>query len=282
MSLEDIQKQDHHHVGHRHHSISTDLSNGTATMKGKFAWVRKLMNNRNGDEKHREPDLDTQSSDSSRNYNGNESVISKGTTLYTPSYSEEQSMMTGDERYSTNTSLRSIKSGKTGRNGEIGRNADLGSMMSGTEASMTSDAFSTKPLYSVHGSELDVGTIDEKEPEDEDNDYPSIANVTSETSGDECPQYTAESVKTNPSLAREQGSSPRQLAQSINGSMLDASSVVTLASSTKNWSSRLSVDTNASTTAIPPASILERIKGTSAGASLKSGVRADQGSEMSG
>ncbi|VUG18910.1 DEBR0S4_05512g1_1 [Brettanomyces bruxellensis] len=161
------------------------------------------------------------------------------------------SNFTGDDKLSVAASVKSIKSGRTANIGA--RMSEISSLMSNSEPSGFSDTFSNKPLYSVQPSELDVDRVGSSEDDNYDrvSDYRSFGPAPSE--------YTAESVIQQQSAANSDSlkapAVPRKFAQ-------DAASMVTLASSIKSRRRRRSIDTNASTTAIAPASILERIAGS--------------------
>ncbi|VEU23142.1 DEKNAAC104282 [Brettanomyces naardenensis] len=307
-----------HHAGHNEHFSTADHrpsdSNGKS---GRFSWVKKLMNNGksgNWEEKRRysdrrpsnEGEISSKSAASSKKVTVDEGSLKRGNSglgksinfsLDTNSSVADSGL---DDVFSGSASVRSIKSGKTA---SAGRAGDMGSFISNGEGSVLSDGVSTRPLYSLHDSDLEEEEEKKKkkdtdtEEEDDDDEQEPDGEVADgdEADGDvededaangEYVEWngpsslTAETCSTNSSPVTlpipghlSYGSAiggtttPLSLAPRSLTQIGDAASVVTLASSTRNRRRRRSIDTNASTTAIPPASIMERIAGTSTPAS---------------
>lgn len=271
----------HTHLHHKEHSNGgrnvanhEHVSQIEGQPKGRFSWMKKLMNNNRGGEEKRHDSahrsFSRRFSASGRHEEGTLHAKdagggkTRGTNRTGAGYpladsrsavsglSKEEcgSNFTGDDKLSVAASVKSIKSGRTANIGA--RMSEISSLVSNSEPSGFSDTFSNKPLYSVQPSELDVDRVGSCEDDNYDrvSDYRSFGPAPSE--------YTAESVVQQQSAANSDlfkaPAVPRKFAQ-------DAASMVTLASSIKSRRRRRSIDTNASTTAIAPASILERIAG---------------------
>jgi len=302
-----LASHNHTHTHHKEHSNGATNNVHTSAIegqtKGRFSWMKKLMNNsRGGNEdkrhdsthhpfsrrfsgsgRHDENLLRTKNSEKS---DASEAKELKGakrqqephvllsdnrSAMSGLSRDDSASNLTGDDKLSFAASVKSIKSGRTANIGS--RLSEISSVVSNNGQSGISDTFSNKPLYSVQPSELDVDRSGSPEDDNYDraSDYRSFGTSPSE--------YTAESVMQQQPAGNSELSKapnvPRKFVQ-------DAASIMTLASSVKSRRRRRSMDTNSSTAAIAPASILERIAGTASPAAGSVNGRSVSGAGSTG
>ncbi|CDK26555.1 unnamed protein product [Kuraishia capsulata CBS 1993] len=218
-------------TSHRHRSSSESRSPGNS----RFSWVRRLMNN-------------TKTSSSPVNPQLRANLQESGSRAVVPRMQQRpvrtRSVSAGGTPSSGPSNIDAISNGGTSRTSSL--------------AASSIENASTAPMISVSSMSVTSG--------EGDTDSNSVGLSTTATSI--APTTAGTSVTNNPGIItfnNYYGYTPTPSIAPSNpatqGTNMDNSSIVTLASSTRNRRRR-SMDTNASTLGIPPASIYERMTST--------------------
>lgn len=171
----------------------------------------------------------------------------------------------------SSASIRSIKSGRASRGQSMSGSyaaSRYGAQNNGTESVLSSGnvSMASEAPTSDTGVSDGVSTRAIVSPRESNDEYDNPQSFTAESSTGASKSPVLNIPSSNSGTINTPGNSTTNLGAGNFSTPADAASVVTLASSTRNLRRRRSVDTyastNASTTAIPPASIMERITGT--------------------